>query len=413
VTGHIAVDRRHVQFVNKPLSVNPRTGKLLPMNRGFAMPGLLPRVLGLLVLLTCNVGAAAQGPPAPPVTVSVPLSRQVTEWTEYTGQFAAVDYVEIRARVSGYLTELRFKDGQIVNKGDVLLVIDPRPYEIELQQAEAQRATAEAQLEYATRDVSRGAALRQNDFLAASTYDQRIQQMKTAAAALETAKAAMRQAQLDIEFSHVTAPVTGRISTHQVSVGNLVVGGTNATLLTSIVSIDPIWFNFDMSESDYLVFQRAISKGQLGAPRDAGTPAQARLDDEQDWPHVGKIDFVDNQVDRGSGTIRVRATFPNPDRFITPGQFGRLRLPASATHDALLIPDAAIITDQSRKVVMTVNAEGTVVPKVVQPGPMADGLRVIRSGLAADDRVVIDGLLRARPGGKVTPQAGQITPAQS
>jgi RND family efflux transporter MFP subunit len=368
---------------------------------------------GLCSAGLCSAGALAQAPPAPPVTVSVPLAREVTEWTEFTGQFAAVDYVELRARVSGYLTELRFKDGQMVNKGDLLFVIDSRPYEIELQQAEAQRATAEAQLEFATRDVSRGAALRQNDFLAASTYDQRVQQLKTAAAALETSKAAIRQAQLDLEFSHVTAPVSGRIGSHQVSVGNLVVGGSNATLLGSIVSVDPIWFNFDMSESDYLVYQRAVAQGRLGAPQGNGTPAYARLDDEHDWPHVGRVDFVDNQVDRGSGTIRVRATFANPDHFITPGQFGRLRLPASEAHTALLIPDAAITTDQSRKVVMTVNADGVVVPKVVQPGPIDAGLRVIRSGLAADDRVVIDGLLRARPGGKVTAQPGQIQPAQS
>lgn len=368
--------------------------------------------------LACSaaVPAAAQAPSAPLVTVSAPLRQDVTEWLEYTGQFAAVEYVEIRARVSGYLTELHFKDGQLVNKGDLLLVIDPRPYEIEVQQAEAQRDTAAATLEFATRDVSRGAALRRSEALAASSYDQRVQQMKAANAALSTANAAIRQAKLDLEFSRVTAPVTGRIGSRQVSVGTLVVGGSNSsssTLLTIIVSIDPIWFNFDMSESDFLVYQRAVSEGRLGSPREAGTMAQVRLDDERDWKRIGRIDFVDNQIDHGSGTIRVRATFANSDMFITPGQFGRLRLPASEPHSALLIPDAAVTTDQSRKVVMTVNAEGVVTPKVVQAGPIVDGLRMIRSGLEAEDKVVIDGLQRARPGTKVTSQPGQITRAQS
>lgn len=372
------------------------------------------RLIACLILaFVWSASAYAQ---APAVTVSQPLKRDVTEWLEYTGQFAAEDYVEIRARVSGFLTELHFKDGQIVNKGDLLLVIDPRPYEIALQQAEAQRDTAAAQLEYATRDVSRGAALRQNDTLAASSYEQRVQQMKTSMAALNNANAAIRQAKLDLEFSRVTAPISGRVSNHQVSVGNLVVGNTNftsQTLLTTIVSLDPVLFNFDMSESDFLLYQRAVNDGHLVSPREDGTMVQVRLDDEHDWTRTGRLDFVDNQIDRGSGTIRVRARFSNPDLLITPGQFGRLRLPASEPHSALLIPDAAVTTDQSRKVVMTVDAEGKVIPKPVQPGPIIDGLRVIHSGLGEDDRVVIDGLVRARPGVKVTPQPGQITAAQN
>ena len=257
-----------------------------------------------------------------------------------------------------------------------------------------------------TRDVARGASLRQSEALAASTYDQRVQQMKTAAAALSTANAAIRQARLDLEYSHVTAPISGRIGSLQVTAGNLVTGGNGgtATLLTTIVSIDPVWFNFDMSETDFLTYQRAVSEGRLGSPRDAGTVAGLRLDDEKDWHRTGKVDFVDNQIDRTSGTIRVRATFPNPGLFITPGQFARIRLPASAPHSALLVPDAAVTTDQAQKVVMTVDPDGKVVPKVVNTGPIIDGLREIRSGLAANDQVVIDGLLRARPGAKVTPE---------
>ena len=362
----------------------------------------------------CGAHAQTPGNPPPSVTVSAPVQRDVTEYLEYTGQFAATEYVEIRARVSGNLTELHFKDGQIVRKGDLLVVIDPRPFEVELQQATALRDTAAANVDYTTRDVSRAAQLRQTDAIASSTLDQRVQAMKTAIASLNTANAAIRQAQLDLEFSHIVSPLTGRTSNHQVSVGNLVVGSTtstNQTLLTTVVSLDPVLFYFDMSESDFLAYQRAVRSGQVGSPREDGTPAQVRLDDERDWTRTGVIDFVDKQIDRTSGTIRVRATFPNPDLFITPGQFGRLRLPASAPHPALLLPDAAVTTDQSRKVVMTVADDGTVVPKVVQTGPIFDGLRVIRTGLAPGDRVVIEGLLRARPGAKVTAQPGSITTA--
>lgn len=339
------------------------------------------------------------------------MQDDVTEYLEYTGQFAAVEYVEIRARVSGYLIELDFKDGQIVRKGDPLLVIDPRPFEIELQQAMALRDTAEANVAYTTRDVSRGVQLRQTETLASSVLDQRVQAMKSAAASLSTANAAVRQAQLDLEFSHVVSPLTGRIGAHQVSVGNMIVGSTtstNQTLLTTIVSLDPVLFNFDMSESDFLAYQRAVRGGQVSSPREDGTVVDMRLDDEREWSRKGRIDFVDNQIDRTSGTIRVRATFPNPSFVITPGQFGRLRLPVSAPHSAFLVPDAAVTTDQARKLVMTVAADGAVVPKAVETGPLSKGLRVIRSGLTAEDHVVIDGLLRARPGTKVTAQPGAI-----
>jgi RND family efflux transporter MFP subunit len=359
--------------------------------------------------------AVAQAAPAapPPVTVSAPVQKEVTEWDEYTGQFAAVDYVEIRARVPGYLTEIHFTDGQIVNKGDLLFVIDPRPYEIELQQAQAQHATAEATLDLANRELQRAATLREKDFVAQSTYDQRLQTMKSAAASVETGKAAIRQAQLDLEFSHITAPVTGRISQHQVSIGNLVAGGATGTptLLTTIVSLDPIYLNFDMSEAQFLSYERAVAEGKLKSNRGAGVPVFARLTDEQKWTREGVLNFVDNQVDRSAGTIRARGIFPNPDLFLTPGQFGRLRIPGSEPYQAILVPDVSVVTDQSSKLLMTVADDGTVVPKPVRLGPMIDGLRVIRSGLDAKDRVVIDGLVRARPGAKVTPQPGEIKPS--
>lgn len=376
----------------------------------------LAAVCGTLAVLLghpTHPAIAQAAPPAPPpVTVSPPLQKEVTEWDEYTGQFAAVDYVEIRARVSGYLTEIHFTDGQLVNKGDLLFVIDPRPYEIELQQGQAQLATAEATLDLASRELARAASLREKDFVAQSTYDQRLQTMKSAAASVETGKAAVRQAQLDIEFSHVTAPVTGRISQHLVSIGNLVSGGATGTptLLTTIVSLDPIYLNFDMSEAQFLAYERAAASGKLKSNRDKGVPVFARLTDETRWTREGVLNFVDNQVDRSAGTIRARGIFPNPNFFLTPGQFGRMRIPGSEPYVATLVPDAAVVTDQSSKLLLTVAEDGTVVPKLVRLGPMIDGLRVVRTGIDAKDRIVIDGLVRARPGAKVTPQPGEIKP---
>jgi RND family efflux transporter MFP subunit len=357
-------------------------------------------------------GQAAAAPSAPPVTVSPPLQQEVTEWDEYTGQFAAVDYVEIRARVSGYLQEIHFEDGQLVKKGDLLFLIDPRPYEIALASAKAQVDTANAAIEYTNRELARAAELRQKDFVAQSTYDQRLQQNRNAAASLESGKAAVRDAELNLEFCHITAPVSGRISKHEVSLGNLISGsnGGTTTLLTTIVSLDPVYFNFDMSEADFLSYQRAVAQGKLMSTRDDPVPVEAHLVDETAWTLKGRLNFVDNQVDRSAGTIRARAVFDNPKLFITPGQFGRIRVPGSEPYQALLVPDAALVTDQSRKLLMTVTEDGTVVPKVVRPGPTYEGLRIIRTGIAPTDRIVINGLVRARPGGKVTPQPGKIEP---
>jgi RND family efflux transporter MFP subunit len=357
---------------------------------------------------------AADAPAAPPaVTVSQPIRRELAEWDEYTGQFAAKEYVEIRARVSGYLTEIHFADGQIVKEGDLLFVIDPRPYEATLAAARAQLAQANAQVDLATQQLNRSAELRKKDFEPASNYDQRVSDLKVATAATESAKAAIRSAELNVGFTRITAPLTGRISNHQVSVGNLVSGSDSAATpaLTTIVSLDPIYFYFDMSEGDYLTYQRATAAGKLDEARDS-SPVYVRLTDETEWPRRGLLNFIDNQVDRGAGTIRARATFANSDLFVTPGQFGRIRIAASERYNAILIPDGAVVTDQSRKVVMTVKDDGTVEPKVVRPGPMTDdGLRIIRSGLAPTDRVIINGLVRARPGGKVTPQPGKIETA--
>jgi RND family efflux transporter MFP subunit len=379
------------------------------------------RIAAALVLSTAlgvswlGGSAVAQNAAPPPVTVSAPLQRDIVEWDEFTGQFAAVDFVEIRARVSGYLTEIHFKDGDIVKLGDLLFVIDPRPFEIARDSAQAQIAQAQARLDLANAQLQRTAELRRSDFAAQSTYDERRAEMRGATAALDTARAAVRSAELDLEFTHIAAPVAGRVSLHEVSIGNLVTGGAGGptTLLTTIVSLDPIHFIFDMSEGDYLAYQRATAGGKLGSTRDSSLLTEVRLADETEWKRQGVLDFVDNSVDRGAGTIRARATFPNPDFFITPGQFGRLRLPGSERYTAILVPDSALVTDQSRKIVMTVKDDGTVEPRVVRPGPMVDGLRVIRDGLGPRDRIVIDGLVRARPGAKVTPLPGRIEPGAS
>lgn len=349
-------------------------------------------------------------PPPPSVTVSPPLQKEITEWDQFTGQFQAVDFVEIRARVAGYLTEIHFQDGQTVKKGDLLFVIDPRPYEAALASMRAQLSQAEAQVDLAQVQLKRSSELRKRDFEPASAYDQRVSDLKVATAAVEAAKAAIRTAELNVEFTRITAPMAGRISRHQVSIGNLISGGEGgaATLLTTIVSLDPIYFNFDMSEADYLAYQRATEKGLMRSTRDNTVAVSLRLTDEKGWPHEGRLNFVENRVDRSSGTIRVRAVFPNPNLLFTAGQFGRIRIPGSEPYKAILVPDAAVVTDQSRKIVLTVNDENVVVPKIIRPGPNYEGLRIVRSGLQPTDKVVINGLLRARPGSKVAPKPGTI-----
>ncbi|CAA7620881.1 Membrane-fusion protein [Candidatus Terasakiella magnetica] len=347
---------------------------------------------------------------APPVTVAAPLARDVIDWSVYTGQFAAVDFVEIKARVSGYLTEIHFTDGQMVTKGDLLFVIDPRPYENAVAAARAKLDQTQGTREFTKRQLSRAGDLHRKDFVAESTLDQRTEESRGAGANVEAARAALRDAELNLQFTRITAPVSGRISARQVSIGNLVSGGPNIpspTLLTTIVSQDPIYFTFDMPEADYLAQSGRARAGQAGAQALLGNTAVIRLMNETGWPHEGRLDFVDNQIDRNTGTIRARVVLANPDRSLTSGAFGKVRLAASGSYQALMVPDTAIVTDQSRKLLMTVK-DGAVIPKPVKLGPLQDGLRVVQDGLAADDQVVINGLMRARPGAKVTPQPGTI-----
>src|SRR6266404_5036110 len=346
--------------------------------------------------------------PPPQVTVSKPLARDVDMRIGMLGQFSAIDRVELRAQVGGTLTEIHFKDGQIVHKGDLLFVIDPRPYEIKLAEATAQLRTASSRFALANSELIRAQALKRSNFGTAEAVDQRMSEQLAAQAAIDDAKAQIRDAQLDIEYCHITAPFTGRIGARLVSIGSLIAGSRAATspttLLTTLVSLDPIYLDFDMSESDYLTFSRQRAR-LSGAVADE---VAICLSDENRFTRLGSLDFVDNALDRSSGTIHARATVPNPDFFLVPGEFARIRLAVVPPAPALMLPDSAVMLDQSQQMVMTVSPNGTVVPKPVEIGDLRGGLRVIRSGLAPGDRVIIDGLMHAIPGTKVAPQDGTI-----
>jgi membrane fusion protein, multidrug efflux system len=353
--------------------------------------------------------AASAGPAAlPQVVVSKPLEREVDSRLGFLGQFSAIEQVELRAQVGGTLTGIHFKDGDIVYKGDLLFTIDVRPYEIRLAQANAQLETANARLVLAGRELHRAEVLAAKAFGTEQTVDQRTADQRAGQAAVDDAKAQIRDAEFDLEHCRITAPFTGRIGTHLVSVGNLIAGSRTAasptTLLTTLVSLDPIYLDFDMSESDFLTFSRdpARLKGGLA------DKVEIALSDETEFARQGTLDFVDNALNRSSGTIHARATVPNPDRLLTPGVFARVRLVVGAPVPALLVPDTAVLPDQSQHLVMTVAPDGTVLPKQVEIGDLRGGLRVIRSGLTPNDQVIIEGIPHATPGAKVGPQVGTI-----
>ncbi len=372
---------------------------------------LVSLILLANVLAGCDGKPAANSPPPPTVTVAHPLQKSITEWDEYTGRFTALETVEIRARVSGFIDSVHFQEGQIVKKDDLLFVIDQRPYQIAVEQAKADIERAQAKLDIGTQDVNRATPLLQDRTLTEREFDTRKSVQRDAAGQLASASAALKQAQLNLEWTEVRAPIAGRISDKRVDAGNLITGGqTGATLLSVIVSIDPIHFVFDGSETDFLHYLRLAAAGTRPSSRDAPNPVAVRLADETDFTHMGRMDFVDNAINPKTGTIRARAVFDNKDGFLTPGFFGRVRL-FGGTHDALLIPDGAIASDQASKIVFTVAEDGTVGTKRVELGPIIDGLRVVRSGLALTDRIVIDGLPRARPGQKVTAEDGTIKAA--
>jgi len=368
-----------------------------------------PALLLLLGLTLSGCGEKPQqpaaAPPPPPVTVAPPVKRTVTDWDEFTGRFQAVEEVQVRARVGGAVTNVEFRDGAIVHAGDLLYVIDARPFEAVAEQADGQLSDARAKAELAKRELDRALTLNQTQAVSDSIVDQRRQALQAAKAAEMQAEGALKAAKLNIEFSHVLAPITGRVSRHLVSVGNLVQGSDNggSTLLTSIVSLDPIHVYFDMDEATYQRNNRLYFEGKRPSSRETPNPVQITLVGETKPSHDGKMDFLDNRLDVSTGTLRSRALVPNKDLSILPGQFGRVRLIASAPYEALLVPDTAVATDQSRKIVFVVKDDDTVDARAVVLGPLDDGLRVVREGLKAEDRVIVDGIQRARVGAKVTP----------
>ena len=356
--------------------------------------------------------AAVSAPAAlPQVVVSKPLVREVDSRLGFLGQFSAVERVELRAQVGGTLTGIYFKDGDIIHKDDLLFTVDTRPYEIRLAQANAALERGAAQLALAERELYRAQALQRTDFGTEQNVDRRTADQRNAQAAVDDAKAQIRDAQFDLDHCRITAPFSGRIGSHLVSVGNLIAGSRAATspttLLATLVSLDPIYLDFDMSESDFLTFarDRAHRKEVLA------DKVEIALSDETRFDRQGTLDFVDNALDRSSGTVHARATVPNPDLLLTPGEFARVRVLIGGPLQALLVPDAAVLPDQSDHIVMTVATNGTVVPKRVELGDLRGSLRVIRAGLTPNDQVIIDGIPHAAPGAKVAPQEGAIRAA--
>jgi membrane fusion protein, multidrug efflux system len=371
----------------------------------------------LIVLLAVALSGCGDKPPQPvagppPVTVAQPTKRTVTDWDEFTGRFEAVEEVQVRARVGGFVTSVEFRDGAFVNTGDLLYVIDARPFEAVAEQADGQLADARAKAELAKRELDRGLTLVQTSAVSEQVVDQRRQALQAAHAAETVAEGSLKAAQLNVEFTHVVAPIGGRVSRHLVSVGNLVQGSDGgSTLLTSIVSLDPIYIYFDMDEATYLKYNRLFFEGKRPSSRETPNPVQVTLTGEAKPSHDGKMDFLDNRLDLSTGTLRGRAVVPNKDFSVLPGQFGRVRLIGSAPYEALLLPDTAIATDQSRKIVFVVKDDDTVEARAVVLGPLDDGLRVIREGLKPEDRVIVEGLQRARVGAKVSPHAAKSSPA--
>jgi RND family efflux transporter MFP subunit len=346
----------------------------------------------------------------PKVTISRPVVHEIIEWDEYTGRLEATESVEVRARVNGYLQSIHFKDGAIVKKGDLLFVIDPRPYQAELDRVTAELQLAQARLELAKSDYARAQKLLQFRAISQEEADTRAATERQAQESVEAGRAAVKAAKLNVEFTRVVAPITGRISRKLVTEGNLINGGTaEATLLTTIVSMDPIYVYFEADERSYLKYVRLSQNGKGPSSREARNPVYLALADEKGFPRRGYIDFVDNRLDPGTGTMTGRAVFSNSDLALTPGLFARVRLQGSNSYKAVLVPDEAIGSDQSQKFVFMLNGDNTVEYRTVQLGPLIHGFRVIREGLKPDDWVIVSGIQRARTGAKVSPEKRDIS----
>jgi len=355
---------------------------------------------------------AAEKAQPPVLTVSRPASRNVIEWDEFTGRFDAVEAVDVRARVSGYLTEVKFTDGEEVKEGDLLFTIDPRPFERALDQAKAQLNQATVSVSNAKLDVERGRPLLKRDYISKKAFDDRENIQRDAEALVKIAEARVKAAELELSFCRITAPISGRMSRTLVTPGNFVSGGgsdTGSTILTTIVKQDPIYIYFDVSENNALKYQRLSQAQGKGAHGIIGATVGVGLPDETGFPHAAKLDFVENRLDHGTGTLRARAVLPNKDRIFSPGMFARVRLQGSPEYTALLLPDEAIGTDQANRFVYVVGDDNIPVRRPVELGPMDDGLRVVRKGLSPDDWVVLRGQQRVRPGDPIEPRRIPLT----
>jgi RND family efflux transporter MFP subunit len=369
-----------------------------------AVSGVL--LAALIGLSGCgNDATATAQAPAPQVSVAPALEREVTEWDEFTGRVEAVESVEIRPRVTGYIESVNFSEGSTVRKGDLLFVIDPRPYRAELSKAEAELARAVARSELAASDAARSKSLVDIKAVSREEYDTRVNAAREATANVAAARAAVDATKLNLEFTRVTSPITGRVSKAAVTAGNLVTGGSNAaTLLTTVVSLDPIYVTFEGDEQIYLKYTALAQRGERQSSRDVANPVLMGLANETDYPRRGAMVFVDNQVDPRTGTIRARASFENKDGFLTPGLFARVKLLGHNSFQAVLVDDRAIGTDQSQKFVYVVDAANKVVYRPVKVGRLTDGLRIVLQGLQPGETVIVNGLQRVRPGAVVAPE---------
>jgi membrane fusion protein, multidrug efflux system len=369
---------------------------------------------GLLIIFAVSVfvaGCNNQNPtarslPAAEVTVSKPEQKEVVNWNEFTGRTAAVKFVNVTPRVSGYIVNIPFKEGDIVHKGDLLYQIDPRPYQDAYDQAigQLQQAQANKQLQDVT--FARQQRLRETGVIAKEDYDTALSNKNQAAAAVVAAQAALNAAQLNLEFTHVTAPIDGRVSRQLVNIGNLV--QADSTQLTTIVSVDPIYAYFSMDELAALRYQRLVQEGKLASSQAAKVPVYLQLQDETGFPHEGTMDFTDNTFDPSTGTLLVRGSFPNSDGFLTPGNFVRVRIASSPKYQALLVADRAIGSDQDQSFVYVVDSRNIARMRHITTGQLADGLRVVRSGLRPDDVVIINGIIKVRPDSPVRPEQGSM-----
>jgi RND family efflux transporter MFP subunit len=366
---------------------------------------ILPAVLATLLAACSKAPQQAGPPPATEVSVAVVTERDITEWDEYTGRLEAVNTVEIRPQVSGVLQTVAFAEGKEVQKGELLFQIDPRPFQAELERAQAELEKARTASELAATDLARVEKLLASRAVSREEHDQRVAANRSAAAAVRAAEAAVEVVRLNLGYTRIVSPVAGRIGRAEVTPGNLVAGGPGAaaTRLAVVVSLQPMYAYFEAAEQDYLKYMDLARTGARQLSRDVKNPVRMAVGNETEFRHEGYMDFVDNRVQSGTGTLLGRAVFPNPDRHLTPGMFVRVRLLGRPTYKGLLINDRAISTDQDRRYVLLVAEGDKLEYRAVTLGPVVDGLRVVRDGLKANDRIVVNGLQRVRPGMPIKP----------